>query len=315
MAEPGYSGRVLAVLPDAVYLSGRDGEILWLCREGTPLHGRGILLPFPLQRLRRDEGVGMEGQRLKIGEDLAVDLGRAVAWTPEPFGRGDIGSFVGVNGPVRRLLESIAPDSGEAGPGSVVRGLSSIMDGCDAPAFPADSWELPILSPIFGLMAYCLDHGISEIGSRGRELVGLGPGLTPCGDDFLGGLFFTAHWLQEIYPGMVCLETRSILHLLQWAGNRTHPISRAILGDLAVGEGPEPLHRLLRLLLRGGDPDGRVFDAVDCLLKVGHTTGCYMLAGLLTCLLAADAENNDRMARTSLRVKRDAVLPRQAVAL
>ena len=84
-----------------------------------------------------------------------------------------------------------------------------------------------------------------------------------------------------------------ILNLIQWARNRTHPISHAILGDLAIGQGPEPLHDLLRLLLKGEDLDGRTMDAIDCLLKVGHTTGWYILAGVLTCLLSVDIKQND----------------------
>jgi hypothetical protein len=315
VAVPGFSGRVLAVLPDAVYLSGRDGEILWLCREGVPLHGRGILLPFPLQRLRSGDVFLVEGRRLKIGEELTVDLGRAAEWIPEPFGQGEVGPFVRVNDLVRQLLETIVPIIGDDGPGLVLRGLSSILNGSDELFFPSESWELPIVSPVFDLMEYCLDYGISDIEAQGREMIGLGPGLTPCGDDFLGGLLFAAHWVRETQPGMLHLETRSIFDLLQWARNRTHPISHAILCDLAVGEGPEPLHRLLRLLLRGGELDRRAFDAVDCLLKVGHTTGWYMLAGLLTCLLAAGAEHTDGMARTSLRAKGDSVLPCQAVVL
>jgi hypothetical protein len=218
-----------------------------------------------------------------------------------------------MNGTVRRLMELLVPGICDDGPGLVIRGLSSILDGCDEPIPPPGSLELPILSPIFGLMTHCLDHGVSEIGARGKTLIGLGPGLTPCGDDFLGGLFFAAHWLRETHAGMLHLETRSIFHLLQWARNRTHPVSRAILGDLAAGEGPEPLHRLLGLLLRGGDPDGRALDAVDGLLRMGHTTGWYMLAGLLTCLLAADKENSEGMARTSPQVKGDSALPSQAV--
>lgn len=301
--EQGYIGRVLATLSDAVYLSGRDGEIMWLCREGAPLHGRAILIPFPLHCLRSGDVFWVEGQCIKIGEEFAVDLDRAIAWTPEPLGRGEIGAFVRVSDRVRRLLETIVPLIGNDGPGLVIYGLYSILNGSGDLNFPSDSWELPILSPIYGLMAYCLDHGISDIEKRAKELIGLGPGLTPCGDDFLGGLFFAAHWLRETQRGMVRLEPQAVSDLLRWARYRTHPVSHVILGDLAVGEGPEPLHRLLRLLLMGGELYGREFDAVNCLLKVGHTTGWYMLAGLLTCLLAAEARQNDGMARTYLQAK------------
>ena len=129
MTVPGFSGRVLAVLPDVAYLSGRDGEILWLFREGVPLHGRGILLSFPLQCLHSGQGFLVEGHNLKIGRGLAIDLGRAKEWTHNPLRQWEIGPFVRVNDLVRQLLGTIAPNISDDGPGQVILGLSSILNG------------------------------------------------------------------------------------------------------------------------------------------------------------------------------------------
>lgn len=288
VTAPAFSGHVMAVLSDVAYLSGRDGEILWLFREGVPLHGRGILLSFPLHYLRSGQNFLMEGQNLKIGRDLAIDLGRAAEWTPDSPRPWEIGPLVRVNDSVRQLLRTIAPAIRDDGPGQVILGISSLLNGSNEAPFSPESWQRPILSPVFGLMKHCLEAGLSEIGIRGRELIGLGPGLTPCGDDFLGGILFAAHLLQETYPGKLHAETQSIFNLVQWARNRTHPISHAILGDLAIGQGPEPLHNLLWLLFKGEDHDGRTKEAINCLLKVGHTTGWYILAGVLTCLLSVN---------------------------
>jgi hypothetical protein len=313
VAVPGFSGRVLAVLPDVAYLSGRDGEILWLCREGVPLHGRGILLPFPLQCLHSGQGFLMEGDSLKIGRDLAIDLGYAVEWTPNSLMQGEIGPLVRVNDLVRQLLSAITPDISDDGPGQVILSLSSVLNGRSEATLSHESWQIPVLSPVFGLMTHCLEGGLSKIEIRGRDLIGLGPGLTPCGDDFLGGLFFGAHWLQEAYPGKLRSDAQSISNLIQWARSRTHPISHTVLGDLAIGQGPEPLHILLRLLLKGGDLDGRTMDAADCLLKIGHTTGRWILAGVLTSLLSADEKQNNRMAHTSSWVKGEPLWPYEAI--
>jgi hypothetical protein len=316
VAVPGFSGRVLAVLSDVAYLSGRDGEILWLFREGVPLHGRGILLSFPLQCLHPGQGFLVEGHNLKIGRDLAIDLGQAKEWMHDPLRQREIGPFVRVNDLVRQLLGTIAPSISDDGPGQVILGLSSILHGSHGstePAFLSEPWEIPILSPVFDLMTHCLEGGLSGIETRGRELIGLGPGLTPCGDDFLGGLLFAAHWLQEAFPGKLCLETQAIFSLMQWARNRTHPISHAILGDLAIGQGPEPLHNLLGLLLKGENLDGRTMDAVDCLLKVGHTTGWCILAGVLTCMLSVNEKQNGCMTHTSSWVKGEPFWPHEAV--
>jgi hypothetical protein len=285
---PGFSGRVLAVLSDVAYLSGRDGEILWLFRDGVPLHGRGILLSLPLQCLHSGQGFWVEGHSLKIGRDLAIDLDRAAKWTPDSPRPWEIGPFVRVNDLVWQLLGTISPTISDDGPGQVILGLSSILKGSNEMPFPPESWQRPILSSVFGMMRHCLEGGLSEIEISGRELIGLGPGLTPCGDDFLGGIMFVTHWLQETCPGELQVEARTMLDLVQWAKNRTHPISHAILADLAMGEGPEPLHNLLRLLLKGEEYDRRTKEAISCLLRVGHTTGWYILAGVLTCLLSVN---------------------------
>jgi hypothetical protein len=185
---PGFSGHVMAVLPGVAYLSGRDEEILWLFQEGVPLHGRGILLSFPAGYLRPGQTFLMKGQVLRIGSDLAIDLGRAAEWTPDSPRPWQSGPLVRVNDLVRQLLGTISEATSDDDPGQVIRGLSSILNGSNAEPFSPESWQRPILAAVFGLMKHCLEEGLCEIEIRGRELIGLGPGLTPCGDDFLGGI-------------------------------------------------------------------------------------------------------------------------------
>lgn len=288
LAQPGYGGRVTAVLSDVAYLSGTNSEILWLFRPGVPRHGRGIQSPHPLKRLRSGQAFGVEGGFFCIGKGFAIDLGRAAEWTPTRPGQGGTAPLAGVRVAARRLLRTLSPRRAADGPGRETRSLASLLEGPNAETLPPGSWQRPVISPIFDLMLHCLKEGLSDIETRGRGLIGLGPGLTPSGDDFLGGLFFAAHWIQETYPGERCSDEQAVFNLIQWAMNRTHPISHALLGDLAVGEGPEPLHHLLGALFRGEDQGDRVTDAVGDLLKVGHGTGSCILAGVLTCLLSGD---------------------------
>jgi hypothetical protein len=313
VSVPGFSGRMLAILPDVAYLSGKDGEILWLFREGVPLHGRGILFSFPRQCLHSGQSILMEGHSLKIGREVAIGLGRAAEWRPDPLRQEEIAPLARVRERVRQLLGTIAPNRGDIGHSQPVSGLCSLMKGEDESVSSPDALQPRILSTVFGLMTHCIENGLRGIETRGLDLIGLGPGLTPCGDDFLGGLFFAAHWLQRAYGEERYPEMQPILDLVQWARTRTHPISHAIMGDLVVGQGPEPLHRLLRLLLKGEALDGRTNDAVECLLKIGHTTGRYMLAGLLTCLLAVDEQRCDDRASLFLPTRVEPFYPQRAI--
>ncbi|MGH9124726.1 MAG: DUF2877 domain-containing protein [Acidimicrobiales bacterium] len=94
-----------------------------------------------------------------------------------------------------------------------------------------------------------------------RILGGLGPGLTPSGDDALAGILL-AERLR--HPDD---EAR----LVQAAGGvATHDISRAFLHWAARGQSIEPVHRLL-----GGDGS-----ATGALEEYGHSSGADLALGL-----------------------------------
>jgi hypothetical protein len=117
----------------------------------------------------------------------------------------------------------------------------------------------------------------------GLKLVGLGLGLTPSGDDFLGGLLFTAYHLKSAYPWEFRWDRGLIPDFLDRACPLTNRLSYTILEDLAHGHGPEPLHALVNSLLRG-EPSHSL-DDVQRLTGIGHSSGWDMLAGVLTAML------------------------------
>jgi hypothetical protein len=98
-------------------------------------------------------------------------------------------------------------------------------------------------------------------------LIGLGPGLTPSGDDYLGGMLIALHQLQR-GP-----QAAGLWRWLEPRLSRTSDISRAHLTAAAAGEGHEALHAVL-----GGDL------ALEKLDGVGHTSGWDALAGVVAVL-------------------------------
>jgi hypothetical protein len=107
-----------------------------------------------------------------------------------------------------------------------------------------------------------LRHGL-EIPAAAQSLVGLGPGLTPSGDDYLGGMMVALH--------AVARDARAAA-LWRWLqprlAGRTSAISAAHLAAAAEGEAHEVLHRVLQN------------DAAPSLLdSVGHCSGWDALAG------------------------------------
>lgn len=107
-------------------------------------------------------------------------------------------------------------------------------------------------------------------------LIGLGPGLTPAGDDFVGGAMIA---LRAFGGGM--LADRIAGWALPLAEANTNRISRAHLRCAAMGEGHEALHDLLSALSRGEPAIARALDALD---RVGHSSGRDAAAGALLAL-------------------------------
>jgi hypothetical protein len=102
-----------------------------------------------------------------------------------------------------------------------------------------------------------------------KSLLGMGPGLTPSGDDFIGAMLITLHHMGQIQTKAQL--TRSVLHHTTKA---TNPISAQHLYAAIDGMGSGALHRVL-----AGEPS-----ALNTLVSIGHTSGWDALAGIYTTL-------------------------------
>lgn len=110
------------------------------------------------------------------------------------------------------------------------------------------------------------------------ELVGLGPGLTPSGDDLLSGALIALSSLD-------LLKARDILwrvcgeHL-----SRTNDISRAHLRSAAQGFGAAALHDVVGAVIAGDS--ARIAPAIAAVSTIGHSSGRDAFAGALMVLRA-----------------------------
>jgi len=99
-----------------------------------------------------------------------------------------------------------------------------------------------------------------DITLAARQLVGLGHGLTPSGDDFLGGFLFVRHRQGH----------RDVIDT-----SATHEISRARLSMHMNGEGTRAEVRFVDALLDGRD----VESAAKILRTQGHSSGDDFMRG------------------------------------
>jgi hypothetical protein len=290
IASPLFSGKVLAVFSNGIYLLGGAGEVLWVTLENLPMHRRCITSSFEPHSVCVGQTFLAHGSCLHIGETIVIDLNQAEEWKPLSI-RPEQTNLVGVNDAVCRLFATIPRSVSNTGFGQTIPIIFAMAEGRNPKVFFKDCLMAQAIDPILAIVGACLEEDIIKIVKAGRELIGLGPGLTPSGDDFLGGVLFAAHSLKMAFPEEFFWEDEPIVKLIEWSYSRTNPISHAILSDLSVGHGPEPLHDIVGPLLSGRDWK-KVMLSINRLLRIGHASGWDLLAGLLTGMLMVRGEEN-----------------------
>ncbi len=252
---------VLASLSTSLYLTA-GAEVIWLGPVGGVPHRRAMLTNHELGRVPPDGAI-------------TLDLARARPWLPR--GVAPLTDRSSRTATTRALLITLR-ERPECLPSPL--GLGSLLVGREPP-FPL-AHAVPA---IVDLARACDRDRTTEAAATAEGLLGLGPGLTPAGDDFVGGVLFARDRMDG--PGGTAWRQASA-RLIARARQRTNRISLALLGDLAEGHGHEPLHDLAETLERGGGVSD-VLDPVRSLVRLGHSSGWDLLAGFLVGMVGIDA--------------------------
>lgn len=279
----GASGRVLAGLSRAAYLLTDKGEVFWLAVECTPMHARSVRLAGTLQRLAAGQAFVVASERIQLGSGLTVDCRTAPTWTAPAWPDRPIVAEAEVARRACAALSSGFDLAPARGLGRLIPRMLSLpypLAGGRPEAEPVLVRAWPAIRAIW---LACSRRDAAAFWSEAAALVGLGEGLTPSGDDFLGALLFALHvmpttaaWLAE--------RPSAQAQFLETARQRTHPISYTLLRDLASGEAVAPLHEFVGAAIGAGPLDG-MRQAAARLTCIGHATGWDLLAGVLAGLL------------------------------
>jgi hypothetical protein len=128
-----------------------------------------------------------------------------------------------------------------------------------------------------------LRHGDTDAAyEHAARLVGLGPGLTPAGDDWLVGLATICN-----LPGSPVGDLRSLLvGLVDDAGERTNDISRAAMVHAAQGRVRESITELVTAMAHG---DRAAMERRGTqVMRIGASSGTDILTGMLAGLELAE---------------------------
>lgn len=144
---------------------------------------------------------------------------------------------------------------------------------------PGGLLDLPMGWPaLWALHAAIRNGDRAAAAGAARGLIGLGPGLTPSGDDALAGVESALHAAFDPAAGFLGAVLADV-------ETRTTVVSVALLRHAAQGEMAERVHRLLDGLL-APDP-ATLAPAVEMAVRHGGTSGSDLLAGVLLGLDAA----------------------------
>ena len=282
----GSYGRVLAVFSNAIYLINAQDDLYWLATESTPMHQRGIHFVGPLPRVAVDSSFNVIDQHLWLGSNFVLDFSQASVWGSPP-------SFPGDNPPIfdlsERLRTVISLFNNLPSPNGfgifIPEILKFIQNQPVSHSLPrltaAAEFAWPVIQEI---SKACLEHDFPRSLESAGELIGLGEGLTPSGDDFVGGLLFCLMTLRQIYTPFHDVGISDLAPFLERSKPRTNVISFTMLKDHAAGHGSETLHKFINALLTGQCLES-IYRLGMELTQIGHSTGWDLLAGVLTGML------------------------------
>lgn len=256
----GAAWRVFATFRRSVYCRSGEGSLLCV---GTASIGAGplnVVAGLP-ERLDLEPGAPVEwdGAALRVYGGLVLPLTHARIWRPTPLPAGwDARGLARGLTELRAQAQALAPRDG----------LAPLVARADA--------DTPLLRAARdGIRALTgwMREGTGVPSAAAAGLIGLGPGLTPSGDDFVGGALIGLRVL-----GRGDAADRLAAWVLPPARERTNAISAAHLACAATGEGMAALHETLGALCAPGAPGLQAW--LDALDAVGHTSGWDALAGL-----------------------------------
>lgn len=275
--QEGWTGEVIAVHPHSVYVTDEDDEIYAIVHQAL---GNGPLnLVIPTEPARAFNGLApgtslaSTGTRLGIGELLTIGLEAAALWDPKAYA-----AIAADPDALKRGLTELCREVSRRCPAESLARLLPYVEDEDLPEPLEKVAHFPRSHALIGGLAESLaQRDRRRLKVVTSSLAGLGPGLTPAGDDFIAGVLLALALVRQQRNDAALNEIATLL--VETAAPRTHEISGAYLRAAYDGQVAERWHPLLAALAAG---DGvQVASAAAPVLATGETSGADMLTGFL----------------------------------
>ena len=268
-------GEVVSAFPSAVNARHSQGLLVSLIEETRAMTYLSVCLPSLFRkkenRLVPGDQVRFDGYRL-VTEDFVVDLLGRPTWQGE-LTRKDVKGWSASTVPL--LREALLLKGRDGGLLGVLRG--------DEPNNPFVALAMKVLSEVQSAPSRAIRHKALF------GLVGLGPGSTPSGDDFIVGVLLGEEALRVLRSKGAKEVADRRTAMIPWAKekeglwvatDRTNDAGKTLLWQALQGRFPNYLIETLRSVAdaRGTQEVG---DAVERAVGCGATSGTDALTGFL----------------------------------
>jgi hypothetical protein len=285
---PDSEGIVLATFSKVVYLRHASDEIIWLITEGMPMHRRAIQCAGSLPATSVDTPYIMKNKALVLESGSSLDFRSTKIWESPSISPDRALPMLDIKEHLNLFLSSIDDLPSPTGLGMFIPEILNLTQDHTL-VHAAEGHELTISQryawpTINHITNACLTQDIDGIFEQGEDLIGLGDGLTPSGDDFMGGLLLCIRTLQDLYKPFHPSVLSKAEVFLEKLKSKTNLISYTMLKDHACGHASETLHGFMNALLTGQDLE-RTSLLGSALIQIGHSTGWDLLTGVLTGML------------------------------
>jgi hypothetical protein len=271
---------------DATIIAVFERSFYLLCSKGIiavcdPALGCGpisllVSTPRPWRQLVRVDGKAMvAADAIILDTGSRLDLGDTAVWSPPPFAAwNDDLARRGTAAAVALAVQSLTGPRAR----DLAMGLAPFVLTKDTalPTNPILAGAEQLLDPLMRSLpsARVSRRWPQEALNAATMLVGLGPGLTPSGDDLLGGLM-----LALGARGDLRLRDQLWDHIVDDLDSLTVPPSAMHMTAAAHGLAHQALHALVNEILAGGNVD--LAAKLDAVLELGATSGIDAVAGVI----------------------------------
>ncbi|MHC0038447.1 oxamate carbamoyltransferase subunit AllH family protein [Pseudoneobacillus sp. C159] len=209
-----------------------------------------------------------ENQKLYIGNQMVISVEKAELWesklpkyptNPEIFYKNisKMKEYINLHGKDGGIKKTLKPQS------------------------PFDTEMSKIIEERISMLHEALlNKEISDASKSAIRLIGLGPGLTPSGDDYLVGLFTI---LNISNSPLFCYRTLADL-VVHEARTLTNDISYMALKKASVGQTRESIIHLVKSIFTGKDEEFIL--SLNKVLTIGSTSGTDIALGIYNGLVA-----------------------------